>query len=68
MSWFRKPRQKLRAEDRRDLPSDVFNKCPKCGEIVYQARLEQNHHVCPTCGYYRGRQVIVIEERRRRAE
>jgi large subunit ribosomal protein L32 len=26
------------------------------------------HHVCPTCGYYRGRQVIVIEERRRRAE
>ena len=52
MSWFRKPRQKLRAEDRRDLPSDVFNKCPKCGEIVYQARLEQNHHVCPTCGYH----------------
>jgi large subunit ribosomal protein L32 len=26
------------------------------------------HHVCPTCGYYRGRQVIVIEEPRRRAE
>ena len=52
MSWFRKPRQKLRAEDRRDLPSDVFNKCPKCGEIVYQARLEQNRNVCPTCGYH----------------
>jgi large subunit ribosomal protein L32 len=26
------------------------------------------HHVCPTCGYYRGRQVLVIEERRRQAE
>ncbi|HWV36428.1 MAG TPA: 50S ribosomal protein L32 [Thermomicrobiales bacterium] len=23
------------------------------------------HHVCPTCGTYRGRQVIEIEERRR---
>jgi len=25
------------------------------------------HHVCPNCGMYRGRQVIVIEERRRNA-
>ncbi|MGI8404898.1 MAG: 50S ribosomal protein L32, partial [Thermomicrobiales bacterium] len=23
------------------------------------------HHVCPTCGTYRGRQVIEIEERQR---
>ena len=40
----------------------VLVACNTCGEphVV--------HHVCPTCGYYRGRQVIVIEERRRRAE
>lgn len=52
MAWFKKPKQKLRAEDRRDLPSDVFDKCPSCGEIVYRARMEQNLFVCPECGHH----------------
>jgi large subunit ribosomal protein L32 len=26
--------------------------------------VKQAHHVCPNCGYYRGRQVVVIEENR----
>lgn len=52
MTWFRKEKQKLRAADRRDLPTDVFDKCPECGEILYRARLEQNLNVCPTCGHH----------------
>ena len=52
MAWFRKPKQKLKAEDRRELPSDVFEKCPDCGEILYRARLEQNYFVCPECGHH----------------
>jgi acetyl-CoA carboxylase carboxyl transferase subunit beta len=52
MSWFRKPKQKLSATERRDLPADVFDKCPQCGEILYRARLEANSHVCPACGYH----------------
>jgi acetyl-CoA carboxylase carboxyl transferase subunit beta len=52
MSWFRKPERKLRAADRRDLPTDVFEKCPQCGEILYRARLEQNHYVCPHCAHH----------------
>jgi len=31
--------------------------CRTCGEM------KRPHHVCPSCGYYRGRQVIQIEER-----
>jgi acetyl-CoA carboxylase carboxyl transferase subunit beta len=52
MSWFRKPKQKLSATERRDMPSDVFDKCPQCSEILYRARLEQNLFVCPECGYH----------------
>ena len=52
MAWFRKPKQKLKAEDRRELPTDVFEKCPDCGEILYRARLEQNLFVCPVCGHH----------------
>ena len=53
MSWFKKPKQKLSATDRRDVPGDVFDKCPQCGEILYKARLEQNQYVCPSCGFHR---------------
>jgi len=52
MTWFRKPKQKLSATERREMPSDVFDKCPACGEILYRARLEQNLFVCPECGFH----------------
>ncbi|MGH7469951.1 MAG: acetyl-CoA carboxylase, carboxyltransferase subunit beta, partial [Longimicrobiales bacterium] len=52
MAWFKKPKQKLRADDRRDLPKDVFEKCPECGEILYRAKLEQNLFVCPVCAHH----------------
>jgi acetyl-CoA carboxylase carboxyl transferase subunit beta len=52
MAWFRKEKQKLTSADRRELPSDVFDKCPECGEILYRNRLAQNLFVCPACGYH----------------
>jgi len=52
MAWFSKPKKKLRAADRRELPADVFDKCPRCGEILYRARLVQNYNVCPSCGFH----------------
>ena len=52
MSWFKKEKQKLKATDRRELPSDVFDKCPDCGEILYRERLVQNRNVCPSCGHH----------------
>ena len=52
MSWFRKEKQKLKSSDRRELPSDVFDKCPDCGEILYRERLVQNQNVCPNCGHH----------------
>ncbi|MGI9252123.1 MAG: 50S ribosomal protein L32 [Thermomicrobiales bacterium] len=33
--------------------------CASCGEK------KLSHHVCPSCGVYRGRQVIAIEQRRK---
>ncbi len=34
----------------------ALHKCPNCGEMkVY-------HRICPSCGQYRGREVIEMEE------
>ncbi len=52
MSWFRKAKKPLRAEDRRDVPSDVFDKCEGCGEILYREKLTRNLHVCPECRHH----------------
>src|SRR5688572_30708295 len=52
MAWFRKDKKPLTAQGRRDVPTDVFDKCPGCGEILYRERLAQNLNVCPTCGHH----------------
>ncbi|MBT8488669.1 MAG: acetyl-CoA carboxylase carboxyltransferase subunit beta [Gemmatimonadetes bacterium] len=52
MAWFKKDKKPLKAQDRRDVPTDVFDKCKGCGEILYRERLAQNLNVCPDCGYH----------------
>lgn len=52
MSWFRKPKTKLQATDKRELPADVWEKCPSCGEILYTEKLRENWNVCPACSYH----------------
>ena len=52
MAWFRKDKKPLKASDRRDLPTDVFDKCEGCGEILYREKLAQNLNVCPHCGFH----------------
>ncbi len=52
MAWFRKDKKPLKKEDKRDVPSDVFDKCDGCGEILYVENVAQNANVCPDCGFH----------------
>ena len=36
------------------------SKCPQCGAA------QLPHRVCPSCGYYRGRQVLTIKVREKK--
>ena len=40
----------------------VLGVCPQCHSPVMP------HHACPTCGTYNGREVIKIEEKKKKAE
>jgi len=33
-----------------------LTKCPQCGDAMLP------HHVCPTCGNYKGRNVLDVED------
>jgi acetyl-CoA carboxylase carboxyl transferase subunit beta len=52
MAWFRKPKTRLQASDRRELAGDVWEKCPNCGEILYREKLRENWNVCPVCAFH----------------
>ncbi|MFB6240335.1 MAG: acetyl-CoA carboxylase carboxyltransferase subunit beta [Gemmatimonadota bacterium] len=52
MSWFKKPKQKLSSEQKKELPEDVWDKCDECGEILYSRRLTENRYVCPECDHH----------------
>ena len=53
-------RDKSRTHWKLALPS--LTKCPQCAQPVLP------HHVCSQCGYYRGRQVIVVSEKKKKSE
>ncbi len=38
------------------LPAISLGRCPQCHEF------KRPHQVCPTCGFYKGRQVREVEE------
>ncbi len=51
---------KARRDKRRSsvwkIEAPTLVKCPQCGELAVP------HKVCGSCGYYKGRQVIVKDE------
>lgn len=47
-------RDKRRAHDALHTPS--LSRCPQCQE------LKMPHRVCPACGYYKGREILEIEQ------
>ncbi len=52
MNWITNyVRPKIRALVKpRDVPENLWQKCPSCGQMLFQRDLEQNMHVCTHCG------------------
>ncbi len=56
MNWFEKliPAT-IRTEaslKRNTVPEGLWNKCPNCDAILYNAELEKNYNVCPKCEHH----------------
>ncbi len=55
----KKKRSKSRKGSRqsRKLSSPFFGVCPQCGAPIL------SHFACPECGYYKGKQVVVVKKK-----
>ena len=47
-------RDKRRTHDRLVIPARSI--CPQCQEVTLP------HHVCPACGFYKGKEVLKLSE------
>ena len=53
MTWLRKAKEGLKAQQRRrELPDGLWSKCEECGEILYHKELERNLWICSKCGFH----------------
>src|SRR3546814_17567159 len=58
MSWLKKLMPaRIRTEAatgrKRSVPEGLWEKCDKCGSVLYSPELEENLEVCPKCGKHR---------------
>jgi acetyl-CoA carboxylase carboxyl transferase subunit beta len=53
MSWISNfVRPKLRALVGKDVPENLWHKCPKCDQMLFHRDLDESLHVCRHCGYH----------------
>ncbi|MGZ4960407.1 MAG: acetyl-CoA carboxylase, carboxyltransferase subunit beta [Methylomonas sp.] len=56
MSWFEKLVPSIIRTDatqkRTSVPEGLWNKCPRCDAILFNAELEKNFSVCPKCDHH----------------
>ncbi len=53
MAWFKRSKENISPDtQKKELPDGLWEKCPKCGEIIHKKQLEANLWTCTKCDYH----------------
>ncbi len=55
MNWlkdFVRPKLRELVGGQKDIPEDLWDKCPKCSQMIFHREREKNLGVCPHCGHH----------------
>jgi acetyl-CoA carboxylase carboxyl transferase subunit beta len=55
MNWlknFVRPKLRQLVGKPKDVPDDLWHKCPSCGQMIFHRELEKNLRVCQHCGHH----------------
>ena len=55
MNWltnFVKPKLKALVNRRNDVPANLWQNCPNCGNIMHHKDMYENFHICNSCDYH----------------
>jgi acetyl-CoA carboxylase carboxyl transferase subunit beta len=51
MTWFKREKRKIETTEKKELPGELWQKCPSCGDILYRKDLAQKAWTCSRCGH-----------------
>ncbi len=52
MAWFKRTASPLATAEKKEIPENLWIKCPRCNEIIYRKEMENNLFVCTNCEYH----------------
>ena len=55
MNWlknFVRPKLQQLVGGGKEIPENLWNKCPECSQMIFHRDMEKNLHVCQHCGYH----------------
>ncbi|MCP4573032.1 MAG: acetyl-CoA carboxylase carboxyltransferase subunit beta [bacterium] len=54
MSWLTQAAKGIKAltSQKKDIPDNLWRKCPQCTEVLYHRELDRNLWVCGSCGHH----------------
>jgi len=52
MDWFKKSKNGLVDQQKKEIPDGLWTKCKGCGEVIYSRTLQETLWVCPSCNYH----------------
>ena len=55
MNWLKnivRPKLKQLVGGQKEIPDNLWNKCPSCEKMIFHRDLEKNFRVCSHCGYH----------------
>jgi len=52
MEWFKKAKEGLIPQRKKEIPDGIWVKCDACGEIIYRKELEKHLWVCSKCDHH----------------
>ncbi|HVO74303.1 MAG TPA: acetyl-CoA carboxylase, carboxyltransferase subunit beta [Ignavibacteriaceae bacterium] len=53
MAWFKRSKENISSDtQKKELPDGLWEKCPKCSEIIHKKQLEANLWTCTKCDFH----------------
>jgi acetyl-CoA carboxylase carboxyl transferase subunit beta len=53
VSWLNQGKKGIKVVgEKKEIPDNLWQKCPGCGDVLYHRELERNHWVCSSCNHH----------------
>lgn len=52
MAWFKRTKQNIETQEKKELGEGHWIKCPKCDEIMHKKQWENNYYLCTKCDHH----------------